>query len=104
MVSDVFLFVQGDQETVFHRHSEDEVDLAQQRGKDDGDLEEQAPPASALTRRRALVPPKLLTECADDRKLSGYVVNNLISSKSLTLKIMNSFGNIERRLYCKFLL
>jgi hypothetical protein len=57
--------------------------LPQQRGKDDGDFEEHAPPASALTRRRALVPPKLMTECADDRKLSGYVV-----SMSLELLIM----------------
>jgi len=56
---------------VFHRHSEDDTDLSQRRGKEEGDLEEQAPPASALTRRRALVPPKLLTECAEDRKLSG---------------------------------
>ncbi|XP_069692968.1 uncharacterized protein [Periplaneta americana] len=62
---------EGDQETVFHRHSEDEVDLPQRRGKEEGDVEEEAPPASALTRRRALVPPKLLTECSDDRKLSG---------------------------------
>jgi hypothetical protein len=64
-------FVQGDQETVFHRHSEDESDLHHHRGKEDTDAEELPPPASALTRRRALVPPKLMTECADDRKLSG---------------------------------
>ncbi|PNF21116.1 Pleckstrin homology domain-containing family G member 7 [Cryptotermes secundus] len=67
---------EGDQETVFHRHSEEETDVRQQRGKEDGDLEEPAPPASALTRRRALVPPKLLTECADERKLSGSSNSN----------------------------
>nr|CAD7413654.1 unnamed protein product [Timema cristinae] len=62
----------ADQPTTFHRHSHsEEVEELRERLKEDGEGEEHAPPASALTRRRALVPPKLMAEGVEDRKHSG---------------------------------
>nr|CAD7267069.1 unnamed protein product [Timema shepardi] len=57
------LISNADQPTTFHRHSHgEEVEELKERLKEDGEGEEHAPPASALTRRRALVPPKLMAE------------------------------------------
>ncbi|XP_068082130.1 rho guanine nucleotide exchange factor 11 [Anabrus simplex] len=62
---------EGDQETVFHRLEEQEDDFPRRPQKEDLDSEEQTPPASALTRRRALIPPKLLADGSEERKLSS---------------------------------
>nr|CAD7200811.1 unnamed protein product [Timema douglasi] len=69
------LISNADQPTTFHRHSHgEEAEELKERLKEDGEGEEHAPPASALTRRRALVPPKLMAEGVEDRKHSGCVV------------------------------
>ena len=56
----VFYFLQDEGNTLFGREKKHGID----DGSDSDALDETLPPASALTRRRALVPPKLLTDGA----------------------------------------